>query len=141
MNPKPTVLLYGMEGIGLIIPCPSGVIFQNQTGGFSCLHDEMQGVFVPLDGGHVDHYVELHRFFYEGKWGGGCSSGIDEETAVFIDATLARVPLYAGIKTDRSRLRDSREAWVHVTVEDPKATLLLEGFGPFHGILTWPNSD
>jgi len=142
MNAKPKISLYGLRGAGLIIPTSSGVMYQNQTGGYSCLQDEVEGVFVPLDDEPIDHYEALHEFFFNGrKWAGGCDRCIDEETADFIDATLARFPGHSGIKVDRNRLTDSHEAWVHVTLFDPASTGLLEGFEATQGILTWPNSD
>ena len=141
MTPKPTVLLYGLHSVGLIIPSSSGVIYQNQTGGYSCLQDSAEGIFVPLDCEPIDHYGALNHFFFKGKWAGYCATGIDAETADFIDTTLARLPGHSGIKVDRSRLAESHEAWVHVTLADPASTGLLQGFDAVHRILTWPNSD
>lgn len=141
MTHKPTVLLYGLHSVGLVIPCSSGVIYQNQTGGYACLQDSVEGIFVPLHSEPIDHYEALHHFFFRDKWGGHCDGGIDIESADFIDSTLARLPGHSGIKVDRSRLAESHEAWVHVTLADPTSTGLLEGFDGVHGILTWPNSD
>lgn len=141
MSQKPTVLLYGLDGVGIIIPYPSGVVYQNQTGGYSCVQSSAEGVFVPLEGEPFDHYEALHTFFFKGKWAGNCANGIDGETADFIDATLARLPGHSGIKVDRSRLTDSHEAWVYITLADPTCAGLLEGFTATRGILTWPNSD
>jgi hypothetical protein len=141
MNQKPTVLLYEMAGVGLIFPYSSGVVYQNQTGGYACLQSSVEGIFVPLQGEPFDHYKAFHTFFFKGKWAGNCANGIDGETADFIDATLARLPGHSGIKVDRSRLAESHEAWVHVTLADPTCAGLLEGFNSAHGILTWSNSD
>ena len=137
---QPVVLLFAQDGAGLLIPWPSGVIFQQQTGGYLTLQDEMEGVFVPLDN-FAGHAQELLRFFTGPKWQGYCDSGIDAETADFIDATLGKIPGHATIKVDRNRLADSHEAWVHVSIADPHSTGLLEGFAPCNAILTWPNSD
>lgn len=138
---KPVILLYGLQSVGLIIPCASGVVYQNQTGGYACLQDTAEGVFVPLDSDPTNHYEALNDFFFKGKWAGYCMNGIDGETADFIDATLARVSVHSGIKVNWSRMKDSHEAWVHVTLADPSSTGLLEGFGATQAILTWPNSD
>lgn len=48
----------------------------------------------------------------------------------------------AGIVTDRARLVDSHEAWVHVVIEGEPDWSPFTGFGPYprFGILTWPNS-
>lgn len=140
MKSKPTVLLYAQDNAGLIIPWLSGVIFQQQTGGYTCLQDSLEGVFVPLDD-FAGHAEELHRFFTGPKWGGNCDNGIDDVTADFIDATLGRIPGHSTVKVDRGRLTDSHEAWIYVTVADPYSTGVLDGFSPCSAILTWPNSD
>lgn len=140
MSSKPTVLLYALDNAGLILPWPSGVIFQQQTGGYSCLQDSLEGVFVPLDD-FAGHAQELLRHFTGPIWRGNCARGINTETADFIDATLGWIPGHSTIKVDRSRLADSHEAWIHVTIADPVSTGLLEGFSAGSAVLTWPNSD
>ena len=45
---RPTIRLWQSGGIGLIIPFESGVVYSNQTGGYGCLHPEVQGVYIPL---------------------------------------------------------------------------------------------
>jgi hypothetical protein len=137
---KPIVLLYAQDNAGLIIPWKSGVIFQQQTGGYSCLQDSLEGIFAPLDD-FAGHAQEFTRHFTGPKWGGNCSNGIDTETADFIDTTLARIPGHAQIKVDRSKLSESRESWIYVDLLDPTSTGILEGFTPCKAILTWPNSD
>ncbi len=138
---KPIVLLYELQGIGIIIPWPSGVVYQNQTGGYACYQHQLEGIFVPLEGESADFYQKLYEFFFHGKWAGWCDDGIDEETAQFIEQTLRLNPDYEGIRVDRAKLEESHEAWVHVAVEDPSSIGVLGGFEPFEAILTWPNSD
>lgn len=140
MSSQPTILLYALETIGMIIPHPSGVIYQQQTGGYSCIQDRVEGVFVPLFDIH-GQTAELERFFTGHKWRGACDHGIDLETADFVDGILGKVPGYSGIKVDRRRIADSHESWVYVTCESPETTGVLEGFEPRSAILTWPNSD
>jgi hypothetical protein len=106
MTQKLTILLYGLHSVGLIIPCSSGVIYQNQTGGYSCLQDAVEGVFAPLYSEPLDHYEALYDFFYKGtKWAGNCANGIDEETADFIDATLVLRMLNQGVGAKAECLR------------------------------------
>ncbi len=138
---KPIVLLYELQGIGIIIPWPSGVVYQNQTGGYACYQHQLEGILVPLEGESADFYQKLNDFFFHGKWAGWCNDGIDEETAELIEETLRRNPGYEAIRVDRTKLEESHEAWVHVAVEDPSAIGLLGGFESFKAILTWPNSD
>ena len=49
---KPTIELWESVGLGLIVEMPSGVLYSNQTGGFSCLHPAIEGVFLPLRNDH-----------------------------------------------------------------------------------------
>jgi hypothetical protein len=140
VDDKPVVLLYNLCGVGLIIPWPSGVIYQGQVGGHYCLPFREEGIFVPLEFESFDQARELHEFFTGPKWGGWCGEGIDDQTADFIDQSLARIPLYEEgfIKVDRSRLWESVEAWIYVDVQEEPC---LTGLTPCKAILTWPNSD
>jgi len=45
---KPVVELWEAVGLGVIIDYPSGVLYSNQTGGFSCLHPVTEGIYVPV---------------------------------------------------------------------------------------------
>jgi hypothetical protein len=44
----PLIRLWNTGGIGLILLYPSGIWYTNQTGGYSCFHPEVEGMFVPL---------------------------------------------------------------------------------------------
>ena len=72
MTKKPTVLLYELNGIGLIIPWLSGVVYQNQTGGYHCYQNSLEGIFVPLESDMINFHEKLYDHFYHGKWGGWC---------------------------------------------------------------------
>lgn len=138
MANKPVILLYDLNGIGLIIPWPSGVVYQNQVGGYSCQQMQEEGVFVPLENGVRQLHEELHAYFTGPKWDGWCDRHIDDETAEFVDSVLARMHDHEFIKVDRSRLTDSMEAWIHLDVQEEHD---LTGLTPCKAILTWPNSD
>ncbi len=138
MTEKPVILLYELFGVGLIIPWPSGVIYQGQVGGHYCLPFQEEGVFVPLETHTFKESKELQDYFTGPKWGGWCGEGIDDETADFIDRTLAPLRVDEFIKVDRSRLRESVEAWVYVDVPTEP---YLSGLTPCKAILTWNNSD
>ncbi len=94
MAEKPVVLLYELSGVGLIIPMPSGVIYENQVGGHYCLPFQEEGVFLPLLNEQFEQCKQLRDHFTGPKWGGWCGEAIDEETAAFIDATLAAARPY-----------------------------------------------
>ncbi len=136
---KPVILLYDLFGLGLIIPWPSGVVYQGQVGGHYCLPFREEGVFVPLETERFEESKALEDYFTGPKWGGWCGEGVDEETAAFIDRTLARLRFDEEfVKVDRARLHESVEAWVYVDV--PK-DLHFDGLTPCKAILTWQNSD
>ena len=154
---KPVIRLYGHAGTGVIIEHPTGVIYSNQSGGTACLQPEIEGAFVPFGN---DVLLDGHRFIspeddldvhfvgpkHEGT---GATLVMDEEDADVIDSILAKARVDQWIKVDRSRLQDSCEAWVFVTVmqdeQDKESVVssICSGFGPYPkcGVLTWTNSD
>jgi hypothetical protein len=152
---KPTIRLYDAVGTGLILTCQSGVFVSNQTGGTSCLHPEVEGVYVPLrneygleDLRFASPELELSAYFVGPKHSGaGATSGLDSDDADFIDEVLSRTGLDGAISVDRKQLGCSHEAWVHVIITANESAdedlAMFAGFGPYprHGILTWANSD
>lgn len=135
---QPTIELSAFRGIGLIIPCSSGVTVTNQAAGHACEHPSIEGVFVPLTDPAVDQQVMLEKFFAGPPWNGHCDDYIDEESADVIDEILGRGKWTRGLKVDRDRLAHGYEAWVWVTLA---RNAWFEGFGSDVGILTWQNSD
>jgi len=128
--------------VGIIVAHPSGVVYTNQTGGYATFHPSMEGVFVPLSrAGELQAALDEH--FFEGpKWEGHCYSGIDAETADFIDQLLSTVPPLRGVTVNRDRLKESMEAWIHLTIARPADD--ESAFSDFAGtaaVLTWENSD
>ena len=128
--------------VGIVVAYPSGVVYANQTGGYSTCHPSMEGVFVPLPrAGELQAALDEH-FFDGPKWEGYCFNGIDAETADFIDQLLATLPPTRSITVNRDRLRESMEAWIHLTigrqVDDDAAFSGLDGHA---AVLTWENSD
>lgn len=134
--PRFTIELDEMTGLGLIIACPSGVLYTNQVGGYACRHPELEGVFVPLPGSACER---LNVHFTGPKWSGHCYDGIDDTTANFIDAILAELDLGTSLCVDREKFADSCEAWIWVTLS--RNSLLWLGLDEGTGVLTWENSD
>jgi hypothetical protein len=137
---KPLVCLYD-AGLGLVFPWPSGVMYANQACGHACLQPEVEGVFVPFDA--EESWARLSEYFEGPKYlGSGAMRGLDVEDADFIDRIL-RDLRQGQVITDRVRLVESHEAWVHVIVEAEMDGSLFTGLGPYPrpAILTWPNSD
>lgn len=132
-------------GLGLIVLQPSGVFYTHETGGYACYHDKAEGVFAPIHQDNEDNQESMLIDYFTGpKWNGWCSDSIDEETAGYVDYVLSLSPSTSYLKVDRTRLGNSREAWIHVDVveptEDPELSP-IHGFGECKGILVWSNSD
>ncbi|MCW1926251.1 DUF6210 family protein [Luteolibacter arcticus] len=137
---KPLIRLWTMVGAGLIVPRPTGIVYTNQTDGTGCDHPELEGAFVPIsnDYDHPSYEDSLEcalcRIFPEG-WGSPSADTCDA-----VDRLLSGYRATTGIRVDRSRMEDSREAWLWVTItEHPDHDFL--GFGECSAVLTWPNSD
>ncbi|MBI5927699.1 MAG: hypothetical protein HY862_00205 [Chloroflexi bacterium] len=141
---KPRILLWSLEYAGLIILYPSGVIYQNQTDGLYCWQDCEEGVFVPLFDIALPNenretqlgllHEELAKFFSGGMQ-------MSARIADSIDVLLQNYVPLRGIKIDRVRLYESKEAWVYVKCISLDKTD-YSGFGDsFNAVLTWPNSD
>jgi hypothetical protein len=115
----------------------------------------VEGVYIPPrnDVSHEEHRLlgpgnDLFAYFEGPKHQGtGATSGLDAEDADFIDAILRSNALSDSISVDRTRLRESHEAWVHVLVhreeENQHDLKIFCGLGPYPrpGILTWTNTD
>ena len=141
---EPIVKLWQAGGIGLILLHGSGVFYTNQTGGHACSHPEAEGTYVPLHDELLRQQKLLREHFTGPKWGGWCTDGIDEETAVFIDEVLARSPYTDMLRVDRGRHEESHEAWIYVRIEVAEGEagrLLWQGLAVRDGVLTWENSD
>ena len=126
------------EGLGLIFEYPSGVYYTNQTGGYACHHPVQEGAFIVLDNSRGLNY-KLEDYFTADKWGGHCYSGIDVETADFIDDFLEGI--YDLLRVDRSRLAECEEAWIFVIVQRDEEPHYPEWSIGGRGVLTWNNSD
>lgn len=138
--PRLTVELDEFQGLGLILAYPSGVIYTTQAGGYCCLHQKIEGVFVPVStlDSHWQKLLDDH-FFHGPKWAGHCYKGIDEETADFLDTELETTYLTQHLRVDRARLADSVEAWIYVRVAPARLWPSVDAEAS--GVLTWNNSD
>jgi hypothetical protein len=123
---KIEVLLYGLtKGCGLIIPFPSGIVYWNQVAGMTCGQRALEGIYVPVDWDDVAGAME-DTFI------GGA---LDTEDADRMDAKLIKY----GAKVDRSKLGESCESWVWLSLE--KGVRFIREFASAEAVLTWPNSD
>lgn len=141
----PSIDLGYSTGVGVILKSDAGIYYLNQTGGIACLQSIQQGFYVPINGEAENKEEELSGFFGGPKWKGACHNGIDEDTAHFIDKVLSKSIGSAMFRVDRSKLKESHEAWIHVQVDFGRdVDGILDGFkqlGIETGIMTWMNSD
>lgn len=148
-----SINLLDAVGLGLIIECPTGIIYSNQVGGTSCLHPTLEGVYVPLrndvdqeNSTLISPENELWNYFSGPPHDStGATRGLTTADADIIDAVLVRWRLDTIIAVDRERLKESCEAWVCVLVlgEDEEMIGVFRGLGqyPVPGVLTWTNTD
>ncbi|MFN0257548.1 DUF6210 family protein [Pedobacter ureilyticus] len=146
---RPKIELWDSVGLGLIIEYPSGILFSNQTGGFSCLHPSVEGIYVPLNNDYsepekrfLSPEIDLAKYFEGQKYGGsGATKGIDAEDILVITEILKKYSLNEVIivDTNKSKMQQSHEAWIYVKILN---LYLLDGFSKeLNGIMTWSNSD
>jgi hypothetical protein len=134
-----------LNQLGLIIFWVSGVIYHNQTCGHACMQRYAEGVLVlPTDPvlvsekPHERYECPIEPLLKAMAW--ESVSGITDRRATEVDALLKSQPMTTGILVDRTRLRESEEAWVYVTIE-PRDNAVYQGFGSAEGVLVWQNSD
>lgn len=142
------MLLYEHVGTALLVPAPTGIVYQAQAGGTVCLQPALEGFLVPF-GNDVeldDHRViSLENELFSELASHGQS--FDSEMADRLDALLQRYgeshyrPM-SRVRVNRDRLHESFEAWVHVIVSAGEPTVPIFGVSwPLHAVLTWNNSD
>ncbi len=148
---KPLIEIWDSVGLGIIIELPTGVMISNQTGGTSCLHPKIEGIFLPLSNDYckdslefLSPEIELTNYFENSKHNGnGAIKGIDNDDADKINSIISKFGLDELIEIDLARLTESHEAWIRIKINKSKRTNLISGINkyPLHGILTWSNSD
>ena len=129
----------------LLIPWPSGVVFEVQTNGMLCFQMQTEGICLPLGPGEwlEPHLFELHP---------GCCAlhgdldpelfsgeeGLEEQEATALDTLFQECHL--SLAVNRLRRKESCEAWVHVQITTNN-DLMLQAFSGRDGILIWQNCD
>lgn len=164
---KKVISLLGLTQLGSIILHNSGVVYTNQTGGYSCMQPWEEGILsiIGEDNGMSENVLtKLAKYTLN-------TTCINEEDADFIDDILRNDYSTFFLTVDRSKLRNSMEAWIYVTInEQPEVPIdayeftgigkkeiqMYEkryhrierplqypfyGFGEAKGVLTWFNSD
>ncbi len=131
--------LYDMVGVGVVVALPTGVVYSNQTGGTACLQPELEGAFLPVNTQHPEGDPEGLEARLAAVFVG--VGHFDDQMANRVDQVLSRFQETEGLRVDRSRGRNSHEAWIHVTIRQTPSGSAQGMTGPLSGVLTWPNSD
>ena len=119
----------------IIIPWPSGVIFDVSCGCLAAYHRQLEGFYLPIYGQYdlslSKRLLELHP--------GCCGEPLAVEEADRLDALFAefQIPL----KAIRTQLAESTEAWVHAEIITPNQDQILRNFGGSRGVLIWQNCE
>jgi len=146
-NPQklPQIDLCFSDVVGLVLPCKSGVYITNQTDGCCCRHPGVEGVFAPLPeniGGEglSEIWCHEHKTMVE------LADAIDAWIVKNVEECHYNPRHWMSFRVRRNDAPSRiEEAWVPVTLIQPKATASIElnfisGFSG-DAILTWPNSD
>lgn len=97
----------------LIIPCKSGIIIKQQTGGLSCTHHEVEGIVLPLpmQGYDLHQFMNALEVLHPGCYG----NSLTFEEACKLDSNVIKrynVPL----EVNKEKISESTEAWVYVRI-------------------------
>lgn len=132
------ICLYGLDQAALILLSDRGVLYHNQAGGTACMQPKEKGFLIPITNDPPLDNAYKGSLAY--KLGMVCQDiYIDERIAQQIDAILDAEVHNHKIEVDRSRLNESMESWVYVTLTSEPED--IKGFVETNAILTWPNSD
>ena len=140
MNKRFVFLSGGDIGVAVIIEAPTGIVYENQCAGTSCLHKQVEGYYVPL--GHpftVPTTANVISFFdrfhctpptRRNLWR---EKDLKELAAIIskivfwkskIESTLNDKMTYLTLDTDR--LDDLTEAWIPVKTADGPGVLVFD---------------
>ena len=131
------ILLWDSEGVLAIILERSGIVYTNQTGGHACCHPEEEGILIPfnndypLDSPEERLEYRLSNLLENAQY-------LTKKTADLVDSVLIDCR-FENVRVDRSRLKESQEAWVYIEVNGELD--FVDGFKNFKAVLTWNNSD
>ena len=144
--------LWLLDWLGLVLECESGVVYEHQAGGVFCLHPQMEGVLLPLEGrdwpkkGNAPTVLaQLLELF-----GNHSYAKLTSGLADAVDRIFKSSPATDALRVDRENLEASCEAWVRVTFELPASSdtnapienpVPVTGVRKGRGAVVWPNSD
>ena len=158
MMRKVNLLLEETEpAMGLIIECPSGIIFHNQAGGYCCTQPETEGIFLPIRASE-NTYNTLLGFFSHAylkntprptsqlnNWSPpGCLLTLLDSEIPRLNLILHSLIPDLPLSLNKNKIAESQEAWLYVQIHSAHSdehSTQLHGFNNSCAILVWGNSD
>ncbi|GAB3252536.1 DUF6210 family protein [Chitinimonas naiadis] len=138
----PVIHLYDLTQCALIVPAPTGIIYQQQAGGTGCLQPQQEGYLIPISNDNAlsapstSLEARLMSLFAEGGGHRTLSKDLLEEMQGVLDDS----GFTKGIRVNSDRADESLEAWVHVLIPvDFQECTTSPSLTP--AILTWSNRD
>jgi hypothetical protein len=139
-NQAMKICLWNLEQAALIILQSSGVTYFNQTMGNTCFQSEAEGILAPITNDPPLDNFYVGSLAYKLQKLTGNKHFLEESDAEAIDELLATNLGGDTLQVDRTRLRDSYEAWVFVMIDKNNGGDLKD-FAGCKAVLTYPNSD
>lgn len=134
--------------LGMIVPMPTGITWSNQTGGVSCSHPSIEGLFVPLENYRTPSRAQDP--FYD-RWGQKPEDALPLirrllEASKYLQE-IFESPTLEELQQMRELTLGAQEAWIPLKVKTGPRGIrspIPPHVQPFMGrvvILTYPNSD
>jgi hypothetical protein len=117
----------------IIIPWPSGVIFEVRCGCMAADRRQLEGFYLPIYGRYDLTLPKRLRELYPGCW----DEPLSASSADRLDALFAELQI--PLKVIRAQLAESIEAWVHVEVINSDQDHILRNYEGSAGVLVWQN--
>lgn len=141
VNQNAVINLWGLSDFfGVIVHVPSSVRYTNQTGGVTCAHPLLEGVYVPLNPGYPPDKL---RDIWAPLWSDYDPAKVqDILTELQLSSLLEAVgPSHQLHAPFRNTLDHWGEAWIPVRIIAEEDHPSLGAFEDHFGVLTYTNSD
>jgi transcriptional antiterminator Rof (Rho-off) len=128
-----------LNQLAIILEWSSGIVYETQTAGIACRDGRAEGVLIPIAGHTLEE--DILQYIYK-KYNEHCWD-LDVADADHIDFAFQKNYDTKYFTVNRDKLKESREAWIHITIQYPSDYKwpLFKGVSANQAILTWKNSD
>lgn len=138
------ICLFDLEQAGVIILENSGIHFFNNTGGKANIREEAEGTFAPLSNclplglSHSERTNlcltnQLRKITTQ-------NPALAPSQVSDVNDVLREISSSDRYQVNLSRLAESKEAWVYVTIYPQGDYSHFEGYDTIEAVLTWPNN-